>query len=489
MYPSPIPVEQLVGHTLGTYRIERLLGYGNSEVVCLAQQPTHSQPVMLTIITLPETFSPQARERFKTRFTEVASLAMKLHHPSIFPTYDFGEQWEYFYLVTPSMTTGSLARVLKQQGKLTLETTQEILRQVADGLDYLHGQGLTHGALGNTNIVLESEQKIQIAGVGLGGILTMRGLEQRPYPYSHLSSIAGTFLGDPEYIAPEVVQGAPVDARADIYALGAMLFEWLTGIPPFLGADPLRTALLHVQQPVPSLLSFRPDLPSTLDLVLQRALERRPEQRYQSASHLANAFERVLKVIEGVGKPASTSMLQFTQPQAPEQVEAARLKMHVATSSMANTGTVSAMPEQMTNSSNEEEAVDPSVWWSPDSLTALQTPSTGSLTNASTVAKKRVPPSRLPVDKGRRKVTALLAVGGGIAVGFLGVEGINLARTMMQPKQPQQMPGMQMNGNMPMGQMTPTAQSKPMQMASPTPTTKPKPTSTPMTMPGSTPMP
>src|SRR6266700_2107446 len=262
MYPSPIPVEQLVGQTLGTYRIERLLGYGNSEIACLARQPAHSQPVMLTLFTLPETFSPQARERFKTRFTEVASLVMKLHHPSIFPIYDFGEQWGYYYLVTPSVTTSSLARVLKQQGKLTLETTQEILRQVADGLDYIHGQGLTHGALGNTNIILESEQQIQIAGVGLGGILTMRGLEQRSHPYAHLASIAGTFLGAPEYIAPEVVQGAPVDARADIYALGAMLFEWLTGTPPFVGADPLRTALLHVQQPVPSLLSFRPDLPS-----------------------------------------------------------------------------------------------------------------------------------------------------------------------------------------------------------------------------------
>jgi serine/threonine protein kinase len=458
---------------------------------------------MLTIFTLPETFSSQARERFKTRFTEVASTLVKLHHPSIFPIYDFGEQWAYFYLVTPSMTTGSLARALKQLGNLSLETTREILRQVADGLDYIHRQGLTHGALGNTNIVLDSERKLQIAGVGLGSILTMRGLEQNPYPYSYLSSIAGTFLGAPEYIAPEVVQGAPIDARADIYALGALLFEWLTGTPPFLGADPLRTALLRVQQPVPSLLSLRPDLPSALDLVLQRALERRPEQRYQSAGHLANAFERVLKVLEGVGKPAPTSRQQFPQSQTSEQIEAAHLKMHTATSSLANSGTISAISEQMTDSRNEEKDVDPSAWWSTDALTALQTPSAGSLTNPSIMAKKSTPPSRPAVDKGRRKVTALLVVGGGIAVGFLGVGGINLARTMMQPKQSQQMPGMQMNGNMPMGQMTPTAQSKPMQMvsptstttsspmqmASPTPTTKPKPTSTPMTMPGSTPMP
>jgi serine/threonine protein kinase len=98
--------------------------------------------VTLNLFPLPETFSLQARERFRMRFTEVTSKLMQLHHPSIFPLYDVGEQWGYFYLVTPSVTTGSLARTLKQQGKLTIPKAQAFLRQVADRLDSTHHQGM-----------------------------------------------------------------------------------------------------------------------------------------------------------------------------------------------------------------------------------------------------------------------------------------------------------------------------------------------------------
>jgi serine/threonine protein kinase len=312
--------------------------------------------------------------------------------------------------------------------------------------------------------------------MGLGSILTMRDLEYTPYSYAHLSSIAGTFLGAPEYMAPEVVQGASIDAHVDIYALGALLFEWLTGLPPFLGADPLSTALLHVQQPAPSLLSLRPDLPFALDLVLARALERRPEQRYPSASHLANAFERAIKVMGKIGKAASPSRQPVPPPQAEGQVASDWSKKQVVPSSMAKTGNLSAIPEQTTGSSkNEEEATDFSARWSTASLATEQTSSTGSLTNDSVMVQDSVPPPQPPIDKGRRKVTALLAIGGGIVVGFLGVGGIDLVRTMMQSQQTQQMPGMPMNGKMPMGQTTPSA--------------RPSPTSTPMKMPGSMPMP
>ncbi|GHP01144.1 hypothetical protein KSF_111910 [Reticulibacter mediterranei] len=453
MHPSPLSVNHLVGRTLGTYHVERLLGYGNSYVACLARKDVHLPSVTLNLFPLPETFSLQARERFRTRFTEVTSKLMQLRHPSLSPVYDAGEQWGYFYLVTPLVTTGSLARTLKQQGKLTIPKAQAILRQVADGLDSIHRQGMIHGTLANSTIFVESEDKIQMTEVGLGSILSVHNLEPLSQPYRHLASIAGTFLGAPEYIAPEVVQGAPRDARADVYALGALLFEWLTGLPPFLGADPLRTALLHVQQPVPSLLALRPDLPPALDLVLGRALEPHPEQRYQSAGHLANAFERVLVVIEESGRSVSSSIRPIAPPQQKEDMgEYDQFKKTFEPSSMAKSG--SATPEKMMDAAQDEEETDDLfVRWSTASLAHVQTRPSGSLTNSSLMTQKHT----APVDKGRRRIMRFLAIGGGIAVGFLGVGGIDAARTMMQTRQSQQMPGMQMDGGtMPMDQMTPS---------------------------------
>jgi len=278
-----ISIDQLVGNTLGSYRVEQLLGHGSVNAVYLARQLTQQQTVMLTAFILPQECSPQARERFRERFTRVASALTKLKHPHVLPVYDFGEQLGYPYIVTPLVTTGSLAKLLKQQSRLNPTQTLEILQQVAAGLDYAHSQGVVHGTLKHTNILLDNEQKVQIAGFGLFNILEIRGIELFPHPYAHLFSIARTFLGAPEYIAPEVVQGAPIDARSDLYALGAMLFEMLCGKPPFSGSDPLATALQRLQQPVPSLLTHAPDLPPGLDLLVHRALEPDPTQRYQSA--------------------------------------------------------------------------------------------------------------------------------------------------------------------------------------------------------------
>ncbi len=304
MQTLPPPADQLVGKTLGQYDIEQLLGYGNLNAVYAARQQPQNRAVMLTTFLMPETFSDEARDRFTTRFAQQASLLVRLNHPHILPIVDFGEQEGYPYLVTPFVTGASLANILKQEQRCTPERILPLLKQIAEGLDYIHSNGVVHGTLKPANILLNDEQGVQITGFGLTPILGMQGIEQIEHPYTHLMSIAGTFLGAAEYTAPEVVQGAPADERSDIYALGILLFQFLTGALPFSDDDPFVVAMQHVEENVPSLQSVWPDALPALDLIVQKAVERDPAQRFQSAGKLMNAYERVLSVVQQGAIPA-----------------------------------------------------------------------------------------------------------------------------------------------------------------------------------------
>ena len=191
------------------------------------------------------------------------------------------------------MTNGSLADILKRRGRLHHTEVLDILQQVAAGLAYAHGKGIFHGALKPSNIVLNNQEEVLVAGFGLMRILQMRGIEQDERPYGHLFSIAGTFLTSAEYIAPEVVQGQPGDARTDIYSLGMILFELLSGKTPFMGTNPLEVAKQHVRQPVLSLRTHCPDIPLALAAIVNQALDRDPARRFQRVDELAEAFARV----------------------------------------------------------------------------------------------------------------------------------------------------------------------------------------------------
>jgi serine/threonine protein kinase/nitrite reductase/ring-hydroxylating ferredoxin subunit len=301
-------VEHLIEQTLGYYRIEQLLGRGKVNAVYVARHIERGETVMLTAFIIPPEFSSDARGRYLRRFEQVVSALKVLDHPHILPVHDAGEQWGYPYIVTPLVTSGSLARTLKQQERVSPAQALNLLKQIAGALDHAHSRGISHGILKPLNIMLDDALNVRIAGFGLTHILEMRGIELVDRPYAHLYSVAHTFLGAPEYIAPEVVLGTPINARSDIYALGIILFEMLTGRVPFSGLDPLAVAMMHIQQPMPSIQAIYPEIPAGLDLVVQRALERDPGKRYQSAEQLVVAFERVLQVIEKARNPLVTAL-------------------------------------------------------------------------------------------------------------------------------------------------------------------------------------
>jgi serine/threonine protein kinase len=503
-----VSVEQLEGKTLGDYTVERLLGRGKLSTVYLAGQRSQNRTVMITTFTIPESLSAPARERFIQRFTQVGSALVTLNHPNILPIYDCGVYFGSPYLVTSFVKGGSLAQVLKQQPRFTPEQALEMLKQMAAGLDYAHSQGAVHGILNPANILVSNGRVLQVTGFGLKQMLQMQGIEEYNHPQAHLFSMAGTFLGSPEYIAPECVKGASVDARSDVYSLGIMLFELLSGSPPFTGTDPLEIAVKRLQQPVPSLHETCPDLPAAYDLILYQALEREPEKRSKHAGDIARAFERVMKVLEGAAKDAATQTKQTTMHSEitlpptvnwfDEEIVPTRkwqLKPPVVT------GHVAAVQGYPQETKQVAAATDPFVWWSANSAKSSgQTPGTFARSVTKRPTSYNANTRRKASVKGRRQVVVGLLAGTGV-VGILGIGGISFARFIESMKQSQpgntqsalsnSSPTQATQGKTPAAthgtQQTPTGKSTPKPQPSPTKGTQPTPGSTPA--PGSTPQP
>lgn len=282
--------EQLVGQTLGNYRIEHLVGRGQLTTVYLARHMTEQRVDALTLYLMPESFSHESQLSFLTRFRKEAALITTLDHPHILPVSAHGEVAGYPYLVTPYMMHGSLADMVKQQGRIEHSQVRLLLHQIVEGLTYAHTRGFIHGTLKPANIVWRKDDTLQVAGFGLMHMLQRSGIEASSQQYAHLLSVANTFLAAPEYIAPEVVAGQSIDRRSDIYAVGCILFELLSGRTPFSGTNPLEVALQHVNKPIPSLRVVCPDVPITLALVVSQAMMRDPAQRFRDIAELDEAF-------------------------------------------------------------------------------------------------------------------------------------------------------------------------------------------------------
>ena len=305
---------QLVGRTPGEYQIERLLAQGRLGAAYMAQQHSQGRTVIMTVFNFPEDMSAQERERFTTHVAQERAMLVRLTHPTILPMYDCGEYAGALYLVTAFAKGASLAQVLKHQGRFSPHQTLGVLKQVAAGLDYAHSQGAVHGLLSLSNVLISDELTVQLAGFGLRTLLEIYGTRPHMRPQAYLFSTSGTCLGNPQYVSPECVLGMPPDARSDLYALGVMLFELLSGTPLFRGATPLDNIVKRVQQPVPSVHAACPDVPEALDLVLGKTLERDPAKRYQHAGESAAAFERAIQVLEWVERCSTPPCMPSVLP-------------------------------------------------------------------------------------------------------------------------------------------------------------------------------
>src|SRR4051794_28422945 len=221
---------------------------------------------------------------FRRRFDREARAAARVGHPNVVPVLDSGEHEGIPYMAQRFITGGSLEKRIKDDGQLALAFTLAVCTQVAAGLDAMHAEGLFHRDVKPANILLDDEGKAFITDFGLmkdraASVLT------RP----------GQALGSMDYMSPEQIRGGDVTAQSDVYSLGCMMFECLTGHPPFADRQGMRILWAHLQEEPPDPCTGRSDLPSDVGWAVTRALAKEPEKRPATAT----AYAHMIRVAAG----------------------------------------------------------------------------------------------------------------------------------------------------------------------------------------------
>ncbi|MCL4295822.1 MAG: protein kinase [Anaerolineae bacterium] len=285
-------MEELIGQSLGQYRIVEIIGQGGMATVFRARQPGLERWVAVKV--LPPHYA--ADPHFSAHFLREAQAIAQLEHPHILPVYDFGQQGRYIYLVMRYIEgSRTLADIMPQP--LAFKQMLGYLDQVAAALDYAHERGIVHRDIKPTNILL-NQNWVFLADFGLAR-LTQAGASP---------TITDVALGTPAYMSPEQGRGAKVDARTDIYALGVIVYEMLTGEIPH-GAESSQAILYRRNHEAPPLLQvYRPEIPPLLDQIVQKALALDPAARFQSAGALVKALR------QGVPEPQASQLLTAVVP-------------------------------------------------------------------------------------------------------------------------------------------------------------------------------
>jgi hypothetical protein len=266
------------GDEFAGYRIERRLGRGGMGILYLAVEPGLERRVALKLIA-PEA---AAEEVFARRFAEESRIAASIEHPNVVPIYAAGEQDGVPYIAMRYVAGSDLGRRVAREGRLEPAEAARLIAQVGNGLDAIHAAGLVHRDVKPANVLLsggDGEAHAYITDFGVArNIATESGLTQ-----------TGRFVGTLDYVAPEQISGGEVDARADIYALGCLLFKLLTGEVPFPLDTEAARLYAHLNDPPPAPSLYVPSVPMALDDVVIRAMSKQPGDRYPSAGDLGRA--------------------------------------------------------------------------------------------------------------------------------------------------------------------------------------------------------
>jgi predicted Ser/Thr protein kinase len=266
------------GTDLGEFVIEAAAGRGGMGVVYRARQKTPARIVALKVISAELAEDPQ----FRTRFQSEAAIAAQIEHPNVIPVYAVGEANGTLFIAMRFVDGLDLRALLARDTRLEPARAVSIVDQVAQALDAAHAHGLVHRDVKPANILVAT------TGAREHVYLTDFGVSRRIAGTSALTG-TGAFIGTIDYVAPEQARGEHVDARSDVYSLGCVLFQALTGTVPFPVDNDLAKLYAHGSQPAPSVLDRDPSLPAAFEAVLLRAMSKRPEDRYQSAGDLGRA--------------------------------------------------------------------------------------------------------------------------------------------------------------------------------------------------------
>ena len=272
----------------GRYRIVRKLGSGGMADVYLAEDEELGRRVAIKILNDRHANDDQFVERFRREAKNAAGLS----HPSIVSIYDRGEAEGTYYIAMEYLDGRSLKELVVARGPLPIADAIEFTRQVLGALRFAHRKGVVHRDIKPHNVMADADGRLKVTDFGIARAGASQMTE------------AGSIIGTAQYLSPEQARGAAVDQRSDLYSVGVVLYEMLTGTVPFTGDSPVEIAMRHLSDtPQPPSIK-RPEIPPDLDMVVLRALAKNPEDRFQTAEEMDAELERVA---QGVGVTAETA--------------------------------------------------------------------------------------------------------------------------------------------------------------------------------------
>jgi serine/threonine protein kinase len=287
--------ENLVGQQLAGYRLLEILGRGGMSIVFLAEHLDHPQERVAIKVLMPShVTTPEEFLSFQTRFLREAQTVHQLHHEHILPVLGYGEVDDLLYMIMPIITGGTLAELLAlKHGPLPFAEIAGYLNQLASAIDYAHQHGILHRDIKPSNVLLDEQGEVYLVDFGIAHLFDsgLSAIDEAPTSLTTTGKIYGT----PTYMAPERFKGEQAEPATDIYALGILLYQLVTGQVPFKADSPLVVGMKHLNEMPPSPGSLRPDLPEPAEAAMLRALAKQPADRFATASALAAAFDAGMK--------------------------------------------------------------------------------------------------------------------------------------------------------------------------------------------------
>src|SRR4051812_49136798 len=276
----------MVGDVLSDrYELEELVGTGGMSSVFRAHDRLLDRKVALKILHEQYTADEDYVERFRREARSVAALS----HPNIVTVIDRGEHEERQFIVFEYVDGENLKRLIQRRGPAPVSTALELAMQIARGLSFAHQQGLVHRDVKPQNILLNGDGQAKVTDFGIARSLDVQ----------HGMTQTGTVLGTSDYIAPEQAQGQRVDEHSDVYSLGVVLYEMLTTEVPFPGENFVAVAMRHINEEPPSIRDKRPDVSPRLEAAVQRAMAKRPADRFQTMADFCHELEANLAEAQG----------------------------------------------------------------------------------------------------------------------------------------------------------------------------------------------
>jgi serine/threonine protein kinase len=275
----PTSLMSLAASLEGRYQVLSELGRGGMGIVFQAYDKQLKEQVAIKLLSPLFSADPEALERL----TREVSMARRITHPNVIRIHDLSEVNGLHYVSMEYFNGANLKEHLKRSGPLSFHNAYQILSQICDGLEAAHSQGVVHRDLKSQNIMIGPSGQIKIIDFGLARSVHLEGM-----------TATGLIMGTPEYMAPEQVAGKHVDERADIYALGVILFEMLTGRVPFTGDTAIAVGFQQLKDPPPSPRSINPHIPEEVEQIILKALEKNPIQRYHTVNEMRKDFESAL---------------------------------------------------------------------------------------------------------------------------------------------------------------------------------------------------